>query len=210
MKWVHMVEINENELASMICENDENIKNIIYENYGYLIDILIKKHAGIIAKLQLDKDELRCEASYGFSDGINSYSDNKEASLKTFLSLCIERRITNYIAKCSTKKAQALNDAISLNVINDDSGTAWIDSISDDAKYEPLSNLETKETYDEIINMAKENLSEFEYIVFVYMINDIGYQEIAKILDKSPKQIDNTMQRIKLKMKKNLCNIEIN
>lgn len=205
-----MVEINENELASMISTNDEDVKNVIYENYSYLIDVLIKKYASVIAKFQIDEAEIRCEASYGFSDGINSFNENKDASLKTFLSLCVERRITNYINKCSTRKAKVINDTISLNATNEESGTSLIDSIKDDDKYDPLKTIELNETYNEIIDLAKDTLSEAEYTVFVYMINNVGYQDIAKLLDKSPKQIDNTIQRIKLKMRKVLDNIEIN
>ena len=33
------------------------------------------------------------------------------------------------------------------------------------------------------------------------MIKELNYKEIAKILDKNPKQIDNTMQRVRLKLK---------
>ena len=190
-----------NEIKELISLSDPDLKNVIYDEYNNLIDIIIKKYAGVISKLQIDEDEIRCEASFGFSDGINSYKENKDASLKTFLSICIERRVTNYITKCSTKKARMIASAVSLNIINDDSNTEWIDSISDNNKFEPLSALEQKETYNEVINLAKKNLSDFEYLVFTYMVNEIGYQDIAKILDKSPKQIDNTIQRVKLKLR---------
>ena len=49
--------------------------------------------------------------------------------------------------------------------------------------------------------LAKNNLSEFEYTVFNYMVNNFSYNEIAKIMGKSPKQIDNAIKRIKIKMK---------
>ena len=42
------------------------------------------------------------------------------------------------------------------------------------------------------------------------MLNEVSYQEIAKILEKTPKQIDNTIQRIKLKMRKILDDTKIN
>ena len=205
MKWGLMktnFEFNDSELISLLPEDEENIKNIIYDEYGYLIDVLIRKYNNFIKMFQLDEQELRCEASYGFSDGINSYLDNKNASLKTFLSLCIERRIIKYLTKFTTQKSQMLKDALSLDYAHGDSHTPLIETISDEGEFDPLNNLTNFETFDEIVFLAKENLSEFEYKVFTYMLNEVSYQEIARILEKTPKQIDNTIQRIKIKMRK--------
>ncbi|NMA51339.1 MAG: hypothetical protein GX951_05820 [Mollicutes bacterium] len=194
--------VDENELASLICENDENIKNIIFEKYSYIIDILIKKYSYLISIFQIDEEEIRCEASYGFSDGINSYKDNKNTLLRTFLTICIERRIRKYINKFTTSKYKLLNETLSLNIVNEDSGTELINMISADNKFNPLDNLTSLETIQEIISIAKNNLSSLEYKVFILMINEMSYKEIAKKLNKSPKQIDNTIQRIKTKMRK--------
>ena len=196
------LDINESELVSLLAEDEENVKNIIYDKYGYIIDILVHKYNNVIKILQIDEEEVRCEASYGFSDGINSYNDEKSASLATFLTLCIERRITKYLNKFTTKKAKFLNETFSLDYVNRNKDTTLIESISDDNKFNPLNNLTEIETFDEILSLAKENLSLFEFTVFTYMLNDITYQNIAKSLEKTPKQIDNTIQRIKLKMRK--------
>ena len=53
-----------------------------------------------------------------------------------------------------------------------------------------------------MLNKIKNDLSESEYEVFKLMLMNKNYLEISDILDKSPKQIDNTMQRIKSKIKK--------
>ena len=58
-----------------------------------------------------------------------------------------------------------------------------------------------KENSNKIYLLAIKNLSEFEYTVFNYMVNSFSYNEIARMMDKSPKQIDNAIKRIKLKMK---------
>lgn len=197
-------EISDSELISLLPEDEENIKNIIYEKYGYIIGYMIKKYRNVIKIFQVDEQEIFCEASYGFSDGINSYKDNKNASLKTFLSLCVERRVTNMLSKYTTQKSRFFSETLSLDyeILNDK--TPLIDVISDDYKNDPLNNLTSMETYAELIDMAKETLSESEYTVFTYLINETNYQEIAKKLKKSPKQIDNTIQRIKSKMRERL------
>lgn len=211
MKWDYMksnIDIDENELLSLLPEDEERIKNIIYERYGYLIDVILKKYASVIRTFNIDEQEIRCEASYGFSDGINSYNENKNASFKTFLSICIERRVTKCIKKYTTKKYNVIREMMSLDYVDTNIDSPLRDLISDESKNDPLNNLTDLESYTEIIGIAKKVLSDFEYRVFTYMINDISYQKIAVMLEKTPKQIDNTIQRIKVKMKKELESLE--
>ena len=213
MRWGLMksdIDIDDNELLSLLADDEENIKDIIYEKYGYIIGMIIRNYYRLIKMFQIDYQEVYCEASYGFSDGINCFNDNKNASFKTFLTLCVERRVTKLLTKYSTKKAQTISETLSLE--NNFNGTdlSLSDIISDDANSDPLNNLTSLETYTEIIGIAKRILSNAEYIVFTYMTNNVPYQEIARILEKTPKQIDNTIQRIKLKMRKELALKNIN
>ena len=205
MKWGLMknnIDLNESELISLLPEDEEYIKNLIYEQNNYLIDVIIHKYHPFIKAFNVDEEELRCEASLGFSDGIRCFIDDKKASLKTFLSLCIERKVTNYLEKYTTQKSYTFKDALSLDSSTGDGYSPLLDTISDENKFNPLDNLTSAETVNEIIAYAKENLSNFEYTVFIYMLNGTNYQQIAKSLEKTPKQIDNTIQRIKIKIRK--------
>lgn len=194
-------DITENEIISLLGENDENVNNVIYAKYHYLIDAIIRKHYRIINLYQIDRDELLCEASYGFSDGIHCFQIGKNASLKTFLSICIERRVLKIIHKYSTNKVKMEKSNLSLDYPNE-IGKDLQDVLTDGK--DPLSDLTSVETYNEVVDIAKNNLSDFEYEVFIYMINGTNYKAIAKALDKTPKQIDNSIQRIKSKMREAL------
>ena len=46
----------------------------------------------------------------------------------------------------------------------------------------------------------KDNLSGLEKDVFTFMVKGYGYLEIAQKLEKEPKAIDNSIQRIKKKV----------
>lgn len=191
--------ISEEEIISMLGEADENVNNVIYAKYSYLIDAIIKKHHRLIKMYEVDKEELACEASYAFSNGIHNFQVGKNASLKTFLALCVERRIMKIINRYSTNKIRLNKVNLSLDYTSE-LGRDLKDILTDGK--EPLSDLTSIETYNEVMTAAEKKLSEFEYEVFLYMINNTDYQHIAKVLDKEPKQIDNTIQRIKLKMRK--------
>ena len=183
-------DIDDVELITLLEENDENVRNIIYDKYSYLVDILIKKYQRAIRYYRINYDEIKCEALYAFSDGIHSFTSTKYASLKTFLYVCIERRLLNYIRHAMSGKQQTINESLSLDFL-----------VSDDNITNPLHSLMEKENSNKIYMLAKNNLSEFEYTVFNYMVNNFSYNEIAKIMGKSPKQIDNAIKRIKIKMR---------
>lgn len=194
-------DIDEQEIIALLGENDEQIRNIIYDKYSFLVDVILNKYQNAIKYSKINIQDVRCEALYGFSDGINSFSDEKDTSLKTFLYLCIERRVLNCIRNNMSNKIKILKDSLSLEYSSDNDKLSLSELIGDDNKFNPLNNIVDKETYKEIYLIAKNNLSNFEFTVFNYMINNFSYIEIASLLNKSPKQIDNAMQRIKGKMR---------
>ena len=42
------MEFSENELASMICDNDEDVNEALYKKYSYLVTIVINKNKNIL------------------------------------------------------------------------------------------------------------------------------------------------------------------
>ena len=75
--------------------------------------------------------------------------------------------------------------------------------IGDDS-HEPLKNIEDKETTYELIDGLKKSLSGTELEVCELLLKQYDYKEIAEILNKNPKQVDNSIQRIRNKLKKML------
>jgi len=196
---------NDNELIMLYHEENEDAKNILFYKYKFIIDILIKKYSKYLASLNIDYQEIYSECAVGFSDGLRSFQEDKSASLATFITLCIERRLGNIIRKYNRDKHKGLQDTYSLDYIYDDSDTKLIDLISDDYEHDPLKNITEEEGYNELLLSIKDKLTDKEYEVFVLMVRGLSYIEISKILDNTPKQIDNTIKRIKNKIR-NLIN----
>lgn len=193
---------SDSELCSMICESNEDAKDILFEKYKYIIDIIIKKYKLSSLKVNIEYGDLYQEALVGFSDALNSYDENKEANLKTFISLCIERRLQNIIIKAKTNKNKIFLEALSLDYQKNENSCTLKEVISDESINDPLYNISKEEEYYEILKQIKEVLSSNEYEVFTLMISGLNYIEIANNLEKTPKQIDNSIQRIKNKVKK--------
>jgi len=197
-----IINTNDYELIMLYHEEDENAKNILFYKYKFIIDILIKKYQKYFVNLNIDSQEIYSECTVGFSDALKSYNQDKDAGLPTFITLCIERRLRNIIKKYNREKYKGLQETYSLDFIYDDKEVSLIDMISDDYEHDPLKNMTEEEEYIELINNIKEKLTKREYDVFVLMSNGLSYIEISKILNNTPKQTDNTIQRVKNKIKK--------
>ena len=190
----------ENMMIDMISESNEDILNALYEKYVPLIEYLVKKYSHKARELGLEKIDLMQEANLAFSDAIHNFNPDGEASLKTFISLCVERRLIKVLEKNSTQKSQMEKHALSLDYEYDQDGSALTDFIAD-ASLDPSMRYLEKEELEDLKKRIQKRLSNFEYQVYEYMIQGYDYQKIAEILDKNPKQIDNTIQRIRVKLR---------
>lgn len=191
----------EEEKLIVLAKNNEEAKNELYKKYKYIEDILIRKYASMASYLNIDMNELISEAAYAFSDAINSYQNDKNAKLSTFISLCIDRRLQKLIKKYSSEKAKILNNTYSLDYDYNEDGVTLKDLISDSSINDPLKKLAEEQEYDELLSKIKNALSDSEYEVFKLYSNGFDYQTIALITDKNSKQIDNTIQRLKHKIR---------
>lgn len=193
-------EISENELLYLVSENNEDAKDILYQKYNYIIDIIMAKYRHTIYGLALDYNEVRAEANVAFSDALLKYAIDKNSSLPTFISLVVERRIQNCVRNAEALKNKIYKETISLDYDFDGLARPLKEVIGDKTS-DPLTNMENKENYFELTKKIQEFLSPFEKDVYKLLVNGFSYLEIAKILHKEPKQIDNTIQRIRTKIK---------
>ncbi|MEG0794442.1 MAG: hypothetical protein RSE17_03585 [Bacilli bacterium] len=196
-----LLEITDEELLSLALEENEDAKNILVEKYKYIIDINLKKYGTTAKMLGVDYKDLYSEGLYALSDALLNYRQGKEATVATFINVCVARRLNKCLIKSSRIKNKMVRDAYSLDYVYEQFGIPLMDIISDNSKNDPLVNITKEESYEELLNSIKSVLSEFEFTVFSLMVNGLDYNQIALILEKNPKQIDNTMQRLRTKTK---------
>ena len=199
-------ELSNDELLSMINEESEDAKDLLFEKYKYIIDIIVKKYTNMAEILGIDYSDLYQEALLGFVNAIRDYKDDKEAGLATFISVCVERKIQVALTKANRMKNKIITEAISLEHAYDYFKMPLMYILSDNNKNNPLKNIISEEDFKELIDTIKGELSAREYEVYSLMIGGLNYLDIATLLDKDPKQVDNTIQRIKTKVKKILEN----
>lgn len=187
---------NDYELLDYIYSCNEDANEILLYKYRPLIVSIAKKmlkycNGGV------DLNDLVQEGMLGLNDAINSFRDDKETNFGTYARLCIERRIYSLAKSTRTYKNKILNESISI----EDEDDLTIDRFLMDNSSNPDSMISENDFQNDIITKLESQLTDLEKRVLELKKNDFNYKEIADILEKEPKAIDNALQRIKTKLK---------
>lgn len=190
-------EFNDYELLEHIYSCNEDANEIMIYKYRPLTVNLAKKlikycNGGI------DLNDLIQEGLVGLNEAIKTFREDKETNFGTYAKLCIERRMYSLVKSTRTYKNKILNESISLE--DDDENN--IDKFLVDNSNNPSDMIEEYDYQEKILTELNKQLTDLEKQVFELKRNDFNYKEIADILEKEPKVIDNTLQRIKAKLKK--------
>lgn len=193
---------NDFELLSYVSDNNEEASEVLFEKYRPLINATANRLYYYCKNTGLEINDLIQEGMLGLNLAINSFDNEKETSFYTYAKKCIERRIISVIVSSRRLKHKFLNESLSFE-INDEVSQSFIHEKNlEDNSYNPEEILVNSESFEELIKEVSSHLTEFEIQVFELKLNGFDYKEIAEILDKDTKSIDNALQRIKVKIKR--------
>lgn len=193
-------EYNDYELLNYISENNEEANEILFEKYKPLIVNISNKLYKYCKNKGLELNDLIQEGMLGLNLALKNYDQNKHASFYTYARKCIERKIISLVVSTCRLKHKILNDSVSFEIKTNE--TDVFEMVVGDNSYNPEDMMINYETETEIIEKAHNLLTDLEKQVFDLKISGFNYKEIAEILEKDPKTIDNAIQRLKQKMKK--------
>ena len=180
-------ELINDEVIKLAQNGDQEALDLILKEYKKLIYLNIRNYFLVGA----DQDDLLQEGTIGLLKAIKNYSEGK-ASFKTFATLTAVRSST-------AQKNSALNEASGNNLETEDGHEDYPKELYSNVRYNPEAIFLSKEKIMEFQDFVEHNFSPFERQVFNYMIKGFSYKEIAEELEKTPKVIDNSFQRIKRK-----------
>ncbi len=175
--------------------NDNEAIEKLVQNYSPLISSIVRRYFLVGG----DNDDLMQEAMIGFWSAINSYSESESASFKTFVNLCVTRRVQSAIRKDNSQKNKALNDSLSVDgEDNEDVGYDMYFFLPEQRSPEQM--LIDKEHDRNIKQRMKELLSAYQFEVLELYLQGLRYSDIATKFDKTSKDIDNELMKIKKKL----------
>ncbi|MDO5293410.1 MAG: RNA polymerase sporulation sigma factor SigH [bacterium] len=189
------------EILVLIRKEDERAMECLLERYKYLV----RQKAKALFIIGADRDDLIQEGMIGLYKAIRDFKEERESSFATFADLCISRQIYSAIKTSNRKKNRPLNTYVSIyapitkEISNNGQILSIMDLISSE-RTNPEEMVIDKESTNMIEYEIERRLSLFEREVFQLFISGMKYTEIARVLNKEAKSIDNALQRIKLKL----------
>lgn len=138
-----------------------------------------------------DRDDIVQEAMIACIGAVKSYDFCKNDNFYAFVLNCIELRIKSAVKKSLRKKHIPLNTSLS---IEEQSELASADIYSN-----PEEKYISSESVKHINEELRKLLSPYEQDVVALLRGGMKTGEIAKLLKKDPKSVDNAIQRIRKK-----------
>lgn len=193
-------EYSDEQLVELYRQGDESAIDFLYNKYKDLV----RKKAKAMYIVGGDSDDLIQEGMIGLYKAIRDYNISKEASFRTFASMCINRQMCTAVTMSNRKKHSPLNSYISLDSPvkseHEEDNTRLSDILYSEDELNPESIFIDKESTDYIENRIGHVLSSYEKEVLHLQIDGLDYIKIAEVLEKSPKSVDNALQRIRNKL----------
>ena len=201
------------ELVLMAQNGDDEAQEYLLDKYKSLVRAKSRAYFLIGA----DSEDIIQEGMIGLYKAVRDYNEEKNASFRSFAELCVNRQMITAIKAATRQKHQPLNSYVSLNkpVYEEESEQTYMDFLqsSSDSLLNPEALLIGQENKSFLEDQMVKNLSSFETRVLVLYLQGRSYFEIAHVLDKPEKSIDNALQRVKKKLErfleeKNLDGVE--
>lgn len=190
---------------------DEDIVEKIKAGDGFAQEYIINKYKNFVrAKARsyfligADREDIIQEGMIGLYKAIRDYQEDKISSFRAFAELCITRQIITAIKTATRQKHIPLNSYVSLNkpVFDEESERTLMDVLIGGKLSNPEELLIGQEDKMFIENHMGEVLSDLECKVLGLYLQGKTYYEIADIMKRHVKSIDNALQRVKRKLEK--------
>lgn len=186
---------------------DEDIVKMIHQGNVEMTDYLMEKYKNLVRNkakamyiLGGEKEDLIQEGMIGLFKAIRDFDCDKEYSFQTFADICILRQMYSAIKAAGRQKHLPLNNYVSFYTTLGSNEEAELKDTLTSLEKTPEELVISRENLEQLAEAISNHLSAMEKEVLELYIRGISYKEIAKILGKSEKSIDNALQRMKGKL----------
>lgn len=191
--------MTDEQLIKQLRLGEKDITDYIMEKYKGLV----RQNAKAMFLLGGENDDLIQEGMIGLFKAVQDYNPEAGTSFYSFAQLCISRQIYSAMKAAQRKKHIPLNSYVSLyaEAENQEGKVSLAETIEAGAESNPEEALLGKEYARAFEEELKERLSKLENRVLYLHLLGMDYLTIADLIGKSPKTVDNALQRIKAKAK---------
>ena len=155
-----------------------------------------------------DNDDLIQEGMIGLICGMREYDERRAASFRTYAETCIRNRLYSAVRSAARDKHTPLNQSVPLEIPFFDSHTSSFGA-SFSIHTNPEDLVIGREDVQDMLSGVCKQLSEFEAKILGYYLDGLTTREMAQAVNKSPKSVDNAVQRVRRKIARHLTSGEL-
>jgi RNA polymerase sporulation-specific sigma factor len=143
-----------------------------------------------------DIEDLIQVGQIGVFNAITTF--NGLVEFKYYVFKCVRNAIFTAVKRSNASKHAPLNTSLSLSGLSENDEEK--NPLFADLKFDPVERIVNAESEEELKSIIKNSLSKYENDILAFYLQGYSYVEISEKLKKSPKSIDNALQRIKKKI----------
>ena len=185
---------SDEELCAMTAAGDREAEEALVKRYNRLVRQITRPYFLTGG----DSDDLIQEGMLGLMKAVREFDCSKEASFRTFAEVCIRNRVYSVLRAAARGKHSPLNHSISIETpfFESNSYTA-IDG--HEAQENPEDLMIRRENRSHDLLRINQKLSPLEGKVLSLYLDGLTFSEIAQVLGKPSKSVENAVQRIRRK-----------
>lgn len=187
---------SDEQLIVRLRSGENEIMDYILEKYKPMV----RKRTNALYLIGGENEDLIQEGMIGLFKAVRDYKEDKESSFASFAQLCISRQLYSALEASNRKKHGPLNTYVSFS-LEDQEGQSVLEESFSHKISSPEEWILEQEKLEELQMHMKERLSNMEQQVLALYLEGNNYIQISEILEKSPKSIDNALQRIRKKIR---------
>ena len=181
--------LTDEQLIEKLHSGDRDVTDYLIEKYK----MMVRKKSRAMYLIGGETDELIQEGMIGLFKAIRDFCLDKDSSFFHFAGLCINRQLYSAIEASNRKKHQPLNSYLSFFEQGAEGSIGFTSS--------PEQLVIEQEVSRDLWNRVNSRLSPKEKQVLQFYLDGNNYMQIAGLMKKSPKSVDNALQRIRLKIR---------
>lgn len=182
---------------------DTRADEALYERYKNVVRMKARPYFIIGA----DREDLVQEGMIGLYKAIRDYTPDHNAGFRSFAEMCIVRQLITAIKSATRKKHAPLNTYVSFYgsaYSEEEKERTLLDTMATVRTESPEDAFISKENMERILGSIEKLLTPLEKQVLDLFMDGYSYQQIAAMLGRGTKTVDNALQRIKRKLEKYL------
>ena len=171
---------------------------------------LVRRYAGLVRSCARplflaggDSEDLIQEGMLGLLQAVREYDGRKTAVFRTFAEVCIRNRLYSALRAAARDKHTPLNRSVPLDTPFFD-GNSYSFGALHASSADPEELIIDRDRVSDLLESTRKQLSEFEAKILGLYLDGLSCQEIAQMVGKSPKSVDNAVQRVRRKAARQL------